>query len=127
MFADIPTSFSSQRSATSSPLNERALSTSLSKKDLGLFIKRAVDAAFDLKLKQLKILMAPQRNSLLSIKEVAELFGVSVVTIHAWKKSGKLKGFKRIGGRVYIQENDCLDCMKEIKLRPNTSTENSKA
>lgn len=117
MFSEVVKTPKKKLFANGYELGEKVITTSISQKDLALFIKRAVDAAFDLKVQQLRIIMSPDENSLLSIKEVAELFGVSVVTIHSWKKEGKLTGFKRVGGRVYISENDCLDSMKEIKLK----------
>jgi len=97
--------------------DEKIFSTSLSMNALSLLIKRAVDISFKTQMDVLKIMSQPEENKLLSIEEAAELFGVSMVTIHTWKREGKLKGFKRMGGRVYIHENDCLASMKEIKLK----------
>lgn len=58
-----------------------------------------------------------QSPMLLSIKQVAAFFQVSEVTIHNWKKNGKLQGFKRIGGRVYISQADCIKSLIDIKIQ----------
>ncbi len=45
----------------------------------------------------------------------SRFFGVSVVTIHHWKRKRTLVGFKKIGKRVYLLERDCLKCMEDIE------------
>lgn len=44
----------------------------------------------------------------LTVKEVSKLLGVSQVTIHQWKKDGKLR-FHRFGSRVRFLRSDVLD------------------
>jgi excisionase family DNA binding protein len=44
----------------------------------------------------------------LTVKEVAKLLGVSLVTVHKWKKDGKLK-FHRFGTRIRFQKSEILN------------------
>lgn len=48
--------------------------------------------------------------------DIAELFGVSLVTVHAWMKSGQIP-FHRIGGRTYFKKNEVMASLKPIKIR----------
>ena len=50
----------------------------------------------------------------LTVKEVAKLLGVSLVTIHKWKKDGKLK-FHRFGTRIRFQKSEILNNEKFSK------------
>ena len=44
-------------------------------------------------------------DELLSIREAAEMLGVTVQTIHAWKRLGLLK-YHKLGSRTYIKKTD---------------------
>jgi hypothetical protein len=44
-------------------------------------------------------------NEYLSRRDVADMFGVDISSIHNWVKSGKIKAFG-IGGRVYFLRSD---------------------
>lgn len=46
-----------------------------------------------------------QPNEYLSRKEVADMFGVDISTVHNWCKSGKLKPLG-LGARVYFLRSD---------------------
>ncbi|MEQ8553090.1 MAG: helix-turn-helix domain-containing protein [Cyclobacteriaceae bacterium] len=97
--------------------DEKIIQTSISINTLALLIHRAVDISVEKKLTDiLENFTDSKEDRLLSIEEASNFFGVSIVTIHAWKKKGLLKGFKRMGARVYIYESDCIACMKEIKI-----------
>lgn len=109
------------REISSLDFNEKVFQTSLSFNALAQLINRAVSASLETHLKNLGTVQKEEKDNLLSIEETADFFGVSLVTIHSWKKEGKLQGFKRIGGRVYIHESDCLASMKEIKLSKRRS------
>ncbi|HRN95183.1 MAG TPA: helix-turn-helix domain-containing protein [Chitinophagales bacterium] len=52
-----------------------------------------------------------QQDEFLTVKEVARLLGVSLVTIHQWKKDGKLK-FQRFGTRIRFRKSDILNVEK---------------
>lgn len=54
---------------------------------------------------------ANQPDELLTVKEVARLLSVSLVTIHQWKKDGKLK-FQRFGTRIRFRKSDILNVEK---------------
>ncbi|GAA4824749.1 helix-turn-helix domain-containing protein [Algivirga pacifica] len=44
-------------------------------------------------------------EELLSIREVADYLSVTEVTIHNWKRAGKLK-YKKIGNRVFFSKRE---------------------
>ncbi len=50
----------------------------------------------------------------LTAKQVSKLLGVSLVTIHKWKKDGKLK-FHRFGSRIRFQKSEILNNEKFSK------------
>ena len=50
----------------------------------------------------------------LTVKQVAKLLGVSLVTVHKWKKEGKLK-FHRFGTRIRFQKSEILNSEKFSK------------
>jgi excisionase family DNA binding protein len=52
-----------------------------------------------------------QPDEFLTVKEVARLLGVSLVTVHQWKKDGKLK-FQRFGTRIRFRKSDILNVEK---------------
>ena len=41
----------------------------------------------------------------ITVKEVARLLGISLVTVHKWKKDGKLK-FHRFGSRIRFRKSE---------------------
>jgi len=53
-----------------------------------------------------------EEDRLLSTNDVIQLFNVSRVTIHNWKKSGLLPSFK-MGNRVYFNENEVRRIIEE--------------
>ncbi|MCE3297075.1 MAG: DNA-binding protein [Crocinitomicaceae bacterium] len=53
-------------------------------------------------------------KEILSRKEVAELFGVSLVTIHDWINTGILAPYK-IGGRTFFKRSDLMQLLISAK------------
>ena len=53
-------------------------------------------------------------ETLLTAKETAKLLGVSLVSIHHWKKEGKLK-FYRYGSRIRFKKSEVLQVNKYSK------------
>ena len=49
-------------------------------------------------------------NDLLSRKETADFFKVSVVSIHTWMKDGIIKPYK-IGNRTYFKKSELLNAL----------------
>ncbi|MEJ1241405.1 helix-turn-helix domain-containing protein [Chryseolinea sp. T2] len=47
-------------------------------------------------------------DTLLNRAETAEYFGVTLPTINAWEKAGRIKGI-RYGSRVYFRKSDLLN------------------
>lgn len=59
---------------------------------------------------------APQRTNeveddFLTAKQVSKLIGISLVTLHKWKKNGKLK-FHRFGSRIRFRKSEILNTQK---------------
>ena len=50
----------------------------------------------------------------LTAKQVSKLLGVSLVTLHKWRKDGKLK-FHRFGTRIRFQKSEILNNEKFSK------------
>ena len=50
-------------------------------------------------------------EELLSIREAAELLGVTVQTVHEWKRRGLLK-YHKLGSRSYIKRADVLAALQ---------------
>ena len=50
----------------------------------------------------------------ITVKEVARLLGISLVTVHKWKKDGKLK-FHRFGSRIRFKKSEILNNEKFSK------------
>jgi len=55
-------------------------------------------------------------DQLLKRRDIAEMFGVTLVTVHAWMNTGKIP-FHRMGGRVFFKRDEVVESMKAIKLR----------
>ncbi len=55
-------------------------------------------------------LSQPQRNEIVSRKEVAEMFNVSLVTIHEWVNNDILKPYK-IGGRTFFKRSELMELL----------------
>ena len=54
-------------------------------------------------------------KELMTRKETAELFDVSLVTIHEWCKSGILKPYK-VGNRSYFKRAELMECLLSANL-----------
>lgn len=50
-------------------------------------------------------------GNFLTAKEVSKLLSVSLVTLHKWKKDGKIK-FYRFGSRIRFKRNEILSVQK---------------
>lgn len=53
----------------------------------------------------------PLPDELLSIREAATMLGVTVQTVHEWKRRGMLKYFK-MGSRSYLKRADVLAALQ---------------
>lgn len=68
------------------------------------------------KLKTEFLSTAPQtaketEDEFLTAKQVSKLLGVSLVTLHKWKKEGKIK-FHRFGTRIRFKRSEILNVEK---------------
>ncbi|AYA37826.1 DNA-binding protein [Hymenobacter oligotrophus] len=53
----------------------------------------------------------PTDDELLSIREAATLLGVTVQTVHDWKRRGLLK-YHKLGSRSYLKRIDVMNALK---------------
>jgi excisionase family DNA binding protein len=53
----------------------------------------------------------PPADELLSIREAATLLGVTVQTVHEWKRRGLLK-YHKLGSRSYLKRADVLAALQ---------------
>lgn len=53
----------------------------------------------------------PPADELLSIREAAEMLGVTVQTVHEWKRRGLLK-YHKLGSRSYLKRADVLAALQ---------------
>ena len=53
----------------------------------------------------------PPTDELLSIREAATLLGVTVQTVHEWKRRGLLK-YHKLGSRSYLKRADVLAALQ---------------
>ena len=53
----------------------------------------------------------PTADELLSIREAAEMLGVTVQTVHEWKRRGLLK-YHKLGSRSYLKHADVLSALQ---------------
>ncbi|MBU6119493.1 helix-turn-helix domain-containing protein [Hymenobacter siberiensis] len=53
----------------------------------------------------------PPADELLSIREAAEMLGVTIQTVHEWKRRGLLK-YHKLGSRTYIKKTDVLAALQ---------------
>ena len=54
---------------------------------------------------------APPADAPLSIREAASMLGVTVQTVHEWKRLGLLK-FHKIRGRSYVLRSDVMTALQ---------------
>lgn len=69
------------------------------------------------RLTQLQETVKPQpKTVLLTRKQVAEMLGISLPTLHAWGKSDILNPF-RIGNKIRYKENEVLEALQNINAQ----------
>jgi predicted DNA-binding transcriptional regulator AlpA len=60
--------------------------------------------------------ISSQTEELLSLKQVAHHFDVSLVTIHKWRKTGLLPGSIKQGGKVFFKKSEVFKLVESKKL-----------
>lgn len=81
----------------------------VTKKELNDLIKKAIEEC----LREYKI-VGDRADDLLKIDEVCEILQVSKVTVHTWKKSGKIP-FNRISNRIFFKKAEILEALKKTE------------
>jgi excisionase family DNA binding protein len=62
----------------------------------------------------LQILQDQSDNQLMTRKEVAKMFDISLATLSSWCKKGKIP-FKQLGNRVYFRKGDLLAKLEKLQ------------
>ncbi|MDZ4785302.1 MAG: helix-turn-helix domain-containing protein [bacterium] len=55
-------------------------------------------------------------DQLLKRTDVAQMFDVTLVTVHAWMNAGTLP-FHRMGGRTFFKKSEVIESLSKIKIR----------
>jgi excisionase family DNA binding protein len=82
----------------------------ISKDELRQLIAEIVEYQVDSTFKQYKEMLVPE-DKMMTIQETAEFLDVSKVTLHNWKKNGKLP-YLRLGKRVFFSQKEIVEAMK---------------
>ena len=87
---------------------------SVNPNELADLISENVKASIQNLTKGLSELSTPQQKEIVSRKEVAEMFGISFVTLHEWTKNGILSPSK-IGGRTFFKRSELMQLLINSK------------
>lgn len=82
---------------------------SLEPEELKQLISEAVLQAVDRTNQQ-----QPEQDELLRVYQLADLLKVSRVTIHSWKKYGKIP-FYRISNKIFFKKSEVISSLKKAK------------
>ncbi len=86
------------------------LMTTIDKEELKAIVS---DALSEILNSRLAVQSETKEDRLIKIGDVAKLLNVSIVTIHTWKKEGKIP-FYRISNKVFFKESEILESLKKI-------------
>ena len=96
-------------------MSEKFFVTNYDRDELISMIKEAFKAELKESMNQQE--KEIEYNVLLNKKEVAEMLKISLVTIHKYLKSGKLK-YYRLGRRIYFKKGEIMEALQlPIKYR----------
>lgn len=87
---------------------------SVNPNELADLISENVKASIQNLTKGLSELSKPQQKEIVTRKEVAEMFGISFVTLHEWTKNGILSPSK-IGGRTFFKRSELMQLLINSK------------
>lgn len=76
--------------------------------------QKILDDRLELALSRLNQEEGHKEETLVTRKDIARLFGISLVTVNAWMKKGLLP-FHRINRRVYFKKSEVLATLESVK------------
>ena len=82
-----------------------------SPQELAEFVTNSVKTQFESLIKSLNHAQENPKE-LMTRKETAELFSVSLVTIHEWVNTGILRPYK-VGNRTFFKRSECLQVVEQ--------------
>jgi excisionase family DNA binding protein len=85
---------------------------SLTPNSLANLVSDQVKAQLEAFAAKLQKASSPQGKEVMTRKETAQFFGVSLVTVHEWRKSGILHPYK-VGNRVYFKRSHLMDVLEQ--------------
>ena len=60
--------------------------------------------------------LAGYESAIINRKDIADMFGVSLVTVHDWMAKGLLPHYK-MNGRTYFKKIEVFQAMKQVKIK----------
>jgi len=93
---------------------EQTILISLKVDELKELIKEGVSNAFYLQTTEKK--EKPFSDDLLNIQDIQEIFNVSRVTVHKWKKKGFIP-FYKMNRKVYFKKSEVINSMNHKKRK----------
>lgn len=76
-------------------------------------LESRIRSIVNLEIQNLNNTQSNPPDVLMSIEEVQAYLHVSKVTIHKWKKKGRIKSY-RIGRKIYFKKNELLNSMQSL-------------
>lgn len=76
--------------------------------------QKILDERLELALSKLNQEEGHGEETLVTRKDIARLFGVSLVTLNAWMKKGLLP-FHRINRRIYFKKSEVLATLENVR------------
>ena len=76
--------------------------------------QKILDERLELALSRLNQEEGHGEETLVTRKDIARLFGVSLVTVNAWMKKGLLP-FHRINRRIYFKKSEVLATLENVR------------
>jgi hypothetical protein len=93
---------------------EKTIFTSINIDDLADIIKKSVFDALSLTSRKDTLKEIPE--DLLSIEDLQQIFNISKVTVHKWKKKGLIPYYK-MNRKVYFKKSEVINSMNHKKRK----------
>lgn len=82
-----------------------------SQEEFAELISKSVKSQFEELVNATNKEQPKEENDLLSRKETADFFKVSLVSVHAWVKDGIIKPYK-VGNRTYFKKSELINVVE---------------
>jgi len=75
--------------------------------------RKILDERLEAAFTRFRVDAQPNQDNLVSRKDIARLFGVSLVTVNTWMKEGLLP-YHRINRRVYFKKSEVMASLEAV-------------